>query len=231
MTATIVQAPLFLAVGQLSLPPRVGVDPGLALVPLVVVAVLIFVAIWFEWRQHFRYQRCKALLSVLEEERAEWRPGCYHARSCTLCLLPFHGSTPSSRVKTSEVVQLACRHSFHEDCLSSAEPGERTCHVCGDRDFLGLQVGSSAVRGPRPLSSMPEIEYQFRLQRMQRFFPEWITESMLKDWCRGGRTFELVVDLESAKARSAPQALHCGSHDDCGLKSDKLLDICSSSVF
>jgi len=120
--------------------------------------------------------------------------------------MPFHGSTPSSTgVEQPATCELACRHVFHEACLSTRD-STMACLICGDVG-VRVPVDLTAVRGPRPLSSMPETEYHFRLQRIRDLYPEFVSSSMLERWCNEDRSIELVVDLVSFEACPSDAAI------------------------
>eukprot|EP00172_Hildenbrandia_rubra_P002246 Plantae.Rhodophyta-Hildenbrandia_rubra.ctg29635.p1 GENE.Plantae.Rhodophyta-Hildenbrandia_rubra.ctg29635~~Plantae.Rhodophyta-Hildenbrandia_rubra.ctg29635.p1 ORF type:complete len:450 (+),score=67.60 Plantae.Rhodophyta-Hildenbrandia_rubra.ctg29635:74-1423(+) len=159
-----------------------------------------------------RYEECKKLLGKLDEDRTRAMQNQYEATSCPICLEDFDremktlGTSSSQKSLARNSVQatggsslnkddlrtarvLPCGHSFHKTCISEwIDAAHDTCPVCRRGILDNGQTSNSSSTTSRQDSrsrrgwDLYEAEHYFRLGRVNYYYPDYVTSSMVDRW-------------------------------------------------
>mmetsp|Transcript_63224 Transcript_63224/g.137506 ORF Transcript_63224/g.137506 Transcript_63224/m.137506 type:complete len:388 (+) Transcript_63224:66-1229(+) len=160
------------------------------------IALVFGYSTWSGQKKRRRYEDCRKKLTKLEQERAEAKSKQYVVTSCAICLEDF-ADTPNL-----EQDLLICGHKFHKECMNSWQD-KSTCPIC--RKPLTEAAASAASGASAALTTAEsgtvhsrfnsaDDEFRFRLERMHRFYPDYVTRDMMHRWSGPGYTGQLVAD-------------------------------------
>ena len=197
-------------------------DSGVGVMHLLVGLFVGFIALgwWFERKSAKRFAKCKDLLGKLEKDHANAKDKKeFEAKSCPICLEDFEEdaveskSPPESSKSTKStaskmgkkkdekiVCVLHCGHKFHKKCISDwIDARHGICPVC--RRSIDPEESEQRASSNTPAQSDTEAELNFRLTRLQSYYPEYIRREMLRSWLRSEFRGSYTSDFCAAHTR------------------------------
>ncbi|KAH3744965.1 Dynein heavy chain 12, axonemal [Pelomyxa schiedti] len=171
-----------------------------------IVVSLFIVALISSCTRSSSYTRCRSQLQRIEQDRAAalLQPKtssdvCYPTTSCPICLEDF-------TTRTITLV-LPCGHKFCKTCLSAWENQSSTCPVCR-ADFSSSSLSSV------------DKEVVFRLNSINRLYPQYVPRTMLIAWTSNPRgtfsTDTAFVSRNPSKSTSSSRLFGGGSSAGSG---------------
>jgi uncharacterized membrane protein YgcG len=174
-------------------------------------------------REERIYAQAASQLSEIDRAQAEALQGQYEATSCPICLESFKSSTVGS--DDQPIKLLRCGHVFDESCwsewVSSGRGNVTKCPIC-KIDIGGPLEGSSSQSengaSPTSLQEAPnddvraddqvflrrfQQERNFRLVRLGRRYPRYITQSHIQRW--SSSTYDGSLARDPIFRRRSPQ--------------------------
>lgn len=136
---------------------------------------IIFTTVFVAFKRQNKYKMCKAKLERIEEERNRAKNSkSYESQSCPICLETFSYADPPMKTRT-----LLCGHKYCEPCLVQWLETNATCPICRQTATPTNKDQDSASRSDS-YDFYPEL--QFRLQSLNRMYPDFVTMEMISRW-------------------------------------------------
>ena len=147
-------------------------------------------------RETMEYENCKTQLDRLELERAQVLQGKFKCSSCPICLEEFQRDDGNESDQNftrgsdgEELMLLRCGHTFDKSCLQkyikSAKTKTPTCPICREQ----INPPQKNTKHQTSTTTMTRENYQpefnFRLNRLSRRYPDYITRDIVNRWSGG----------------------------------------------